>query len=661
MPIFFSKNPTRLIFLQNNKKNDYRIFANNSKKQPQNSKNMIITADKTLTYIKEVLENMPTDWLKLTTHRLDIYNEELAKTEFLDKFEILFETNNAEKSALSELPTAYDYIRLGHPLSSVLEWAIAKTNNLNSENIISFSSATTPILAVLRKNLLNNKNTQIVYTDNLPTFFDAEMVRTIYGYKFELKKVENIESIENSNDFGGSTIFISQKNEIGKANLDSKIDFFLNIHSELGSILFVNPNNEKQNESYISEIQHVRRRETIAMTPANCLTALHILTENNSFEPKKFDTQKNKNSVLDSIKKITYSDSKAVVGSSGLSVQYAIMMGLIQDALENHKGKAIKFLVPPNCYGGTNDQARRVAACLDNVEVMDLPVDGDNDMVKSINTVLEKVAELDAIPYIIAEIPTNPRVEVPNMIELEKALSKKRTTPNGEKAIEPVFILDQTFCPNVNFLGENEILSTVKTIAYVSGSKFPSGGKVTAGFAVANKKASYLMENIEKNIILCDNEATDLQMEILAEQLPSMNKRIADAYKNTRKFVSFIEEVLPTAKINFVSEELAKQGFTPSVFSLDLPTKGNTAEEKETHKRELNDKLITMMITEIPNESKYCVSYGQLKGVYWTIPATSTQGTTKETDKDYIARVALSADMDLEKHKEVFLDFVEQI
>jgi len=68
-----------------------------------------------------------------------------------------------------------------------------------------------------------------------------------------------------------------------------------------------------------------------------------------------------------------------------------------------------------------------------------------------------------------------------------------------------------------------------------------------------------------------------------------------------------------------------------------------------------------LMITEIPNESKYCVSYGQLKGCYWTIPATSTQGTTKEGDKDYIARVALSANMDLEHHKKVFLDFVETI
>lgn len=65
------------------------------------------------------------------------------------------------------------------------------------------------------------------------------------------------------------------------------------------------------------------------------------------------------------------------------------------------------------------------------------------------------------------------------------------------------------------------------------------------------------------------------------------------------------------------------------------------------------------MINEIPNESKYCVSYGQLKGCYWTIPATSTQGTTKEGDKDYIARVALSPHMNLDLHKKVFLDFIE--
>ncbi|WP_282080079.1 cystathionine beta-synthase [Aquimarina algiphila] len=608
-----------------------------------------------LTYIKDVLENMPSDWLNLTTHRLDIYDEKLAKTQFLEQFEILYTNHNSQSSSLHELPTAFDYIRLGHPLSCVLEWVIAKTHHLKAEHVISFSSMTIPILAVLRKNLLDNKNTQIVYTGELPDFFNTEILQHVYGYTFDIKHVEDASAIS---EFDGSTVFISQQDDIYNFDLIPNVDFFININAQLGSILLVNG---KQNEGYISEIQHVRRRETIAMTPANTLVTLKHLVEQSSIDHKTSTIETNKTQVLASIKEITSTNIEALVASSGLSMQYAIMMGLIHDAFEKHKGKSIKIVVPPNCYGGTNDQARRIAACIDTVEVMDLPVDGGKDMVQSIDIVLDKIAEEDAVPYIIAEIPTNPRVEVPDLIKLKDVLSKERKTRDGETAIDPVFILDQTFCPNVHFLGEDNILSTVRTIAYVSGSKFPSGGQCTAGYCVANKKSKALMDNIKLHLRLCDNEATDLQMEILAKQLPSMNQRIHDAYKNTREFVTFINATLPEANINFVSEDLAKQGFTPSVFSLDLPTKGNTEEEKESYKRALNLKLINLMINEIPNESKYCVSYGQLKGCYWTIPATSTQGTTKEGDKDYIARVALSPDMDLERHKNVFLDFVESI
>ena len=610
---------------------------------------------KMFNYVKEVLENMPAGWLKLTTHRLDIYDENLAKSQFLDQFEHLFKNSNSEAETLSKLPTAYDYIRLGHPLSCILEWVISSLNKLTPDSVISFSSQTVPVLAILRKNLLDNKNTQIIYTGELPEFFDSEILRSVYGYNFDLTRVEKSEKIA---AFNGSTVFISQQDKISKFDLNSNIDFFVNIHSQLGSILVVNG---KENGSYISEIQHVRRRETIAMTPVNSLTAIKSLIENSSIETNRSNLEHNKTLVLDSIKEITGTNTEAVVGSSGLSIQYAIMMGLIHDALEKHKGKAIKIIVPPNCYGGTNDQARRVAASIDNVEVVDLPVDGDNDMVQSIDTVLAKIASQDAIPYIIAEIPTNPRVEVPDLIKLKEVLSAARKTATGELAVDPVFILDQTFCPNVHFLGEEDILSEVRTISYASGSKFPSGGLCTAGYCVANRKAKTLMDKIEQHLILCDNEATSLQYELLAKQMPSMKQRIHDAYKNTREFVNFINETLPEAKINFVSEELAEQGFTPSVFSLDLPTKGRTDGEKESYKRALNHKLINLMISEIPDESKYCVSYGQLNGCYWTIPATSTQGTTKEGDKDYIARVALSPNMDLELHKKVFLNFVNEI
>lgn len=614
--------------------------------------------NKILDYIRDVVENMPAAWLNLTTHRLDIYDEKLAKTQFLEQFEILFNDNNSDSGALNELPTAYDYIRLGHPLSCILEWTMASLHHVKAKNVISFSSKTVPVLAILRKNLLTKKKTRITYTGELPGFFNVEVLRNVYGYQFDLKQVEDLSAFS---EFNGSTIFISNKDEFSKTDLiptsmTRGIDFFINVYTDLGSVLLVNG---EENESYISEIQHVRRRETIAMTPANCVIALKSLTDQSSFSPKKGDAETNKSLVLDTIKEITHTNSKPLVASSGLSIQYAIMMGLIHDAQENHNGKAVKFVVPPNCYGGTNDQARRVAACIDHVEVVDLPVDGDNDMVQSIDAVLAKIASADAIPYIIAEIPTNPRVEVPDLDQLKEVLSKVRRTATGEIAIDPVFILDQTFCPNVHFLGKNDILSTVRSISYASGSKFPSGGLCTAGYCVGNDNTKALMEKIEMHLKLCDNEATDLQMEILARQLPSMNQRIFEAYQNTREFVNFIHKSLPEAKINFVTDELAKQGFTPSVFSLDLPTKGNSAEEKETFKRALNLKLINLMITEIPDESKFCVSYGQLKGCYWTVPATSTQGTTKEGDKDYIVRVSLSPHMNIELHKKVFLKFVE--
>lgn len=608
-----------------------------------------------LNYLKNVLDNIPENWLTDTTHRLNLYDEKLAKIQFLEHFEALINDSNYEHSALENLPTAFDYVRLGHPLSCLLEWSIGRRYNLKAENIISFSSKTIPVMAILRENLLNNKNTQINYIGEVPEFLEKEILEKVYRYSFELNKINSIDEIPT---FKGSSVFISNQTKISDINLINRVDFYVSWCAELGSILLVNG---EANESYISNIQHVRRRETIAMTPANCLAALNSLIYDTSLSTIKVHNSIFIKQVNDSILDITNTKIQPQVGSSGLSVQYGIMMGLIHYAIEKHKEKDIKLIVPTNCYGGTNDQARRVANCIENVEVIDLDVDNGIDMAENIEVILNEIANEDSIAFIIAEIPTNPRVEVPNLTKLREVLTKKRKTRNNFTAVEPVFILDQTFCPNIPFLEEDSLFSNVMAISYVSGSKFPSGGLCTSGYCVSNKKAKMLMAKIRTHLKICDNNATEYQLEILAKQLPSMNKRIYDAYKNTHRFVEFINSVLPDAKINFVSEELANEGFTPSVFSLDLPSVGNSIKEKETYKRELNLKLINLMIEKVSEESKFCVSYGQLKGCYWTIPATSTQGTTKEENKDYIVRVALSPDMDVKRHEEIFVEFINSI
>lgn len=604
-------------------------------------------------YLQQLLENCPQDWLKLTTHRLDIYHEDQAKTEFLDELEGLFQKNDFSANSLAALPTAYDYIRLGHPISSVLEWALAKQWSLDPAQVISFGSLSMPILAVLRTHSLQGRKTRILYQGELPEFLDFKTLEQVYHYQAEAIQYNPNEALA---PFDGPSILLSANANLLNSSLAKGVDYFLSLYPGKGSVLVQTGSLQAD---LVAAIQHVRRRETIAMTPANCFALLQAWLSEDTEASKAVDY--NLEALRATVKEITLAPSPALFASSGLSMQYAIMMGLIEACQTAHPGKEIQIIVPPNCYGGTNDQARRVAASLSGVSVMDLPVDGDSDMVQSTGKVLKACAEMDAIPLIIAEIPTNPRVEVPDLEALHAELSELRKTLTGQTAVDPVFILDQTFCPNIPFLKEAGHFSGVRTIAYVSGSKFPSGGKCTAGYCVANAEASSLMVLIDKHLQLCDNAATPLQMAILEEQMPSMLARIQQAYVNTRDFVSFISEQLPAAKINFVSEALAADGFTPSVFSLDLPTKGDTAEARENYKRELNLKLIQKMITEIPDESKYCVSYGQLKGCYWTIPATSTQGTTKEADKDYIARVSVSPNLDLEKHKAVFADFVKEL
>jgi hypothetical protein len=107
----------------------------------------------------------------------------------------------------------------------------------------------------------------------------------------------------------------------------------------LGSILVVNG---EQNETYISDIQHVRRRETIAMTPSDSYS-FEISCNALACCYHKSNVEADKKSVLDSIRTITNTTTKPLVASSGLSIQYAIMMGLIHDAVENIKEKRSKL------------------------------------------------------------------------------------------------------------------------------------------------------------------------------------------------------------------------------------------------------------------------------------------------------------------------------
>jgi hypothetical protein len=67
---------------------------------------------------------------------------------------------------------------------------------------------------------------------------------------------------------------ITNEDNVGEIAIPATVDFHISLHGELGSILVVNG---AKNENYVAAIQHVRRRETVAMTPADSLIALQSL------------------------------------------------------------------------------------------------------------------------------------------------------------------------------------------------------------------------------------------------------------------------------------------------------------------------------------------------------------------------------------------------
>ena len=92
----------------------------------------------------------------------------------------------------------------------------------------------------------------------------------------------------------------------------------------------------------------MRRRETVSMTPSNALVALRAFANASTLNSTAPDVTAHKDNVSTLLKDITNTSITPLVASSGLSIQYAIMMGLVNEAQDKHPNKPIKFIVPQN-------------------------------------------------------------------------------------------------------------------------------------------------------------------------------------------------------------------------------------------------------------------------------------------------------------------------
>ena len=54
--------------------------------------------------------------------------------------------------------------------------------------MITFSSQTIPLMAILRKNALEGKATQILYDGEMPADFNQDIIASVYTYQCAFKK-----------------------------------------------------------------------------------------------------------------------------------------------------------------------------------------------------------------------------------------------------------------------------------------------------------------------------------------------------------------------------------------------------------------------------------------------------------------------------------------
>ena len=227
---------------------------------------------------------MPPDWTTLTTHRLDIYDESQAKVQFVEQLQTLMDKGSVTQETLANLPTAYDYVRLGHQLSSVLEWAIGNLYGVSTGQVISFASKTMPLLAILRSNTIHNRRTLVYHDCDLPDVLSMPEVRSVYGYEVEFVRVSSYQQIVTVED--SFIVFVSGE-ELKEGRVLSGVDATINMSSKFGTVLVLHPRDKDAVNSWISEIQHVRRRECIAVTPPY---AKRMLEEMIGWVPESVET-----------------------------------------------------------------------------------------------------------------------------------------------------------------------------------------------------------------------------------------------------------------------------------------------------------------------------------------------------------------------------------
>eukprot|EP00164_Ancoracysta_twista_P004647 GFYU01006278.1.p1 GENE.GFYU01006278.1~~GFYU01006278.1.p1 ORF type:complete len:627 (+),score=239.37 GFYU01006278.1:150-2030(+) len=562
--------------------------------------------------LKQIIPAIPKEWRGTTFNNSNL----LGREGFSERLSNLIVKQEKAGKAISTkdlegVGNAEDYLRVATNISVTLELALAREKGYDVSQVFTFGSSTFPYIAVL----MTSKCPVHVFTGDDANPFTAQQLD-------HLKLLGN-ELVIHSGPATkqGDHIVLAHESAVKDASVVHGIVAF--------DVLYItNPTKVAP-----ADILVVRKRMATPVTTPVAEAMLKKLAGMPA-DPIEKPTDKAVASFYAHLQEMsgtavntTYNPE---IFTAGLPAICSVWVSLIEQG-------GADLLMCSTCYGGSSQLTDVVANRAGRLTKHTFHIQGNASIMTSIKMELNKLKEnpekLLPITVLFVEIPTNPDMKVPDVLETASLL-KQYKKDTGK---EVLLMVDTTFAPASRVMEKiKQADSELPVMVFVSMSKSVSRGLTTAGGIVANHTgfAQTLMAGVSKAAKLLDTNAKDDQMLRLTQNHEGVEDRCQRAYDIAVKVGHTLTEAVKKATHNsmplaFVSACNAKVGFTSSTFSFNLPApEGATEEEKEA----LAQKFVDLLTAH--KEFKPCVSFGQDNGlVYATVPATSTQGAIKAEDK----------------------------
>eukprot|EP00457_Paulinella_chromatophora_P004199 gb/GEZN01004209.1/.p1 GENE.gb/GEZN01004209.1/~~gb/GEZN01004209.1/.p1 ORF type:complete len:616 (-),score=74.91 gb/GEZN01004209.1/:127-1974(-) len=567
--------------------------------------------------LAELLAAVPDGW-NGTTYPND--RRFVGRQRFMDEMvSILKGSAPISKSELEHLYPE-DYLRLGSPVSTLLETVRAMDNGYEPAHVFSFASKTFPLIAAF----LAAENRVYVYGPRLFHKKQEQVLKTIFQCDFAWCSGKPKKHAD------GVVVEVTDKT---RALISPNVDAVVGISD--GFLYIINadkvPPSDRKNKdgTTVEGVHTLRKRFSCPITTPEA----YRLLRGQPSEPRPYIGDLLKH--LKQLAGCEGSTADVLITTTGLSA----LASLLTAALDVSVPEGIDLVMCSTAYGGSSQQAdiltKRQPQML---QKHTFDIQGpQGDVLRSLSAKLDAIKESGSkkpLTIVAVEYPTNPDMKDCDLRKLEPVLIAY------EKATQSklLLMLDTTFSPQ-SMAGKSVV--SVPVIIWNSLSKSVAGGFTTGGSLVANHHplAKEILARAHAHAHLTNSRAKVSQLKVLVEKHSGVERRVMAAHGNARAAVTFLEQCVERLsgkpmKVNFVTQAQIDKNVTPATFSFNLPAPDHLQSNSRALAALAQD-MVDRLVESYPEGVKPCVSFGQDNNlVYATVPATSTQGVISAADKE---------------------------